>query len=236
MTPYEYVGGELDLFANARNWKRYFARLLQPFVRGRVLEVGAGIGETARVLSNGRVTSWVCLEPDPRLAERLGDLRLGGTVRPSAVVGDITATPAARVFDTILYIDVLEHIDDDGAELLRAAERLAGAGHLIVLSPAFGFLFSAFDRALGHHRRYTKRTLGQVVPPSLVPVTVRYLDSVGMLLSVANRLLLRQSLPTLRQILFWDRRVLPISRCVDPLIRYALGRSVIGVYRQPASP
>jgi SAM-dependent methyltransferase len=232
MSAYEYVGGELELFANAGNWKRYFADLLQPFVRGRVLEVGAGIGETARVLSNASVASWVCVEPDPALADRIAAVRLATGERPAIIVGDITATPAAPAFDTILYIDVLEHIEDDGGELARAAERLAPGGHLVILAPAFQFLFSAFDRAIGHHRRYTKRTLARAAPRGVVPVMVRYVDSAGMLLSLANRMLLRQSLPKLRQILFWDRRVIPLSRRIDPWLRHRFGRSIIGVYRR----
>ena len=71
---YEYVGGELDLFARAVNWKRYFRSELAPFIRGDVLEVGAGIGEPTRHLGDGRQRTWLCLEPDPRLAGRLREL------------------------------------------------------------------------------------------------------------------------------------------------------------------
>src|SRR6187200_2180852 len=68
---YSYVGQELDLFARAANWKAYFRSVLAPFIRGDVLEVGAGIGQTTRHLCDGRQRSWTCLEPDPALAERL---------------------------------------------------------------------------------------------------------------------------------------------------------------------
>jgi len=234
-TDYEYVGGELDVFALAANWKRYFSRLLRPYVRGRVLEVGAGIGTTAQALWNPAVRQWVCLEPDARLAQRLSAVSLGegAGMAPEIIIGDVTAVPAERRFDAITYIDVLEHIPDDVGELERAARLLAPGGALIVLSPAFPSLYSEFDRAIGHVRRYTAGTLRAAFPASLREERVCYADALGMLLSLGNRLMLRQSLPTRAQILTWDRFVIPASRVVDPLVGRAFGRSVIAVYVKP---
>ena len=66
-----YIGGELDLFALAKNWKRYIKREISGYITGDVLEVGAGIGATTVVLHDGTARRWVCLEPDERLALRL---------------------------------------------------------------------------------------------------------------------------------------------------------------------
>ena len=94
--------------------------------------------------------SWTCLEPDAKLVAILEAERAKEPLAldPTLVVGDLgTLAPDAR-FDTILYIDVLEHIEDDHGELARAAERLAPGGHLIVLSPAYAFLFRVFMIAI----------------------------------------------------------------------------------------
>ncbi|HEX2723109.1 MAG TPA: class I SAM-dependent methyltransferase [Gemmatimonadaceae bacterium] len=232
MGNYQYIGDELELFSHAKNWKAYFAELIRPYVRGRVLEVGAGIGETTRALASQDATSWTCLEPDPLLAERLQSLTLPGGKSPKVVIGTIEDLASRPAFDAVLYIDVLEHITDDARELLAARNRLVTGGHLIVLSPAFQFLFSDFDRAIGHHRRYTRRTLTSIIPPGLEPIRVCYADSAGMLLSLANKLLLRRSLPTVQQILFWDRRIIPVARRVDRLLNHSIGRSVVGVFRR----
>lgn len=232
---YAYVGGELDVFALATNWKRYFAHLLRPYVRGRVLEVGAGIGTTAQALWNPAVTEWTCVEPDATLAQRLSGITLGAghAAQPEIIVGDVSAVSSTRRFDAITYIDVLEHIEDDTGELARSARLLAPGGSLIVLSPAFPSLYSEFDRAIGHVRRYTAGTLQAAFPRSLRRERVFYADAVGMALSLANRVLLRQSLPTRAQILTWDRFVVPLSRVVDPLLGRTVGRSVIAVYVKP---
>ena len=67
---YEYVGTELDLFAQATNWKKYLQSVVSPFLTGDVLEVGAGIGTTTRAFSDGSASTWLCLEPDGDLAAR----------------------------------------------------------------------------------------------------------------------------------------------------------------------
>ena len=232
---YSYVGQELDLFARAANWKAYFGSALAPYIRGDVLEVGAGIGQTTRHLCNGRQRSWTCLEPDAALADRLAaDPDIGSLEpRPVVRVGTTESLGAATQYDAILYIDVLEHIEHDRAELERASGLLARGGALVVLSPAFGFLFSDFDRSVGHYRRYTTASLAAAMPPELRRRRLFYLDSIGFLASLANRMLLRQSMPSAGQIGFWDGRMVPLSRFADPLVGRRFGRSVIGIYERP---
>ena len=235
MSEIDYQGNELGTFAAAKNWKSYYARLLKSDIRGRVLEVGAGIGGTMPSLWNSSVQSWLCLEPDPALVaeldSRIKEFKHGGV---SSKVGTIDDLATDERFDCILYVDVLEHIRDDRGELRRASDHLREGGRLIVLSPAFQWLYSPFDRALGHERRYTARTLSKVFPRELKRERLFYADSVGALLSASNRVLLRKSLPTLNQVLFWDRVVIPVSKLIDPLTRPWFGRSVIAVYSRPA--
>jgi len=232
---YEYVGEELDLFALAVNWKRYFRSKLAEVIRGDVLEVGAGIGETTRHLCDGGQRSWLCLEPDADLAARLRVLVASAGLSPTPRVenGTTADLDSTLRFDSILYIDVLEHIEGDAAELARAAGLLAPGGCIVVLSPAFNFLYSEFDRAIGHFRRYTTRSLAAVFPPSLRRRQLYYLDGVGFLASLANRVLLHQSAPSRQQIELWDRRMIPVSRYIDPVVRPFFGRSVIAVYERP---
>ena len=111
----------------------------------------------------------------------------------------------SRRFDAILYLDVLEHIADDRAELDRAARLLRPSGKIIVLAPAHQWLFTAFDSAIGHYRRYDRKSLQALAPRGCRLTSLSYLDSVGMLASLINRLLLRQPMPKRGQILLWDR-------------------------------
>lgn len=228
-----YVGTELDVFRGAHNWKAYWMEQVRPFLGGRVLEVGAGLGENTVLLRQSR-THWSCLEPDPHLFRRLS-ARLGEDARGrgcEAVAGTIAGLPEEPTFDTVLYIDVLEHIADDRGEVERAAARLLPGGHLVVLSPAHQFLFSAFDAAIGHERRYDRASLTALATDDLELVSARYLDSAGILLSLANRLLLRRPIPTPRNIATWDRLVVPVSAQLDRLLGYRVGKSVLVVWRK----
>jgi len=234
---YEYVGTELSLFAQAHNWKRYLAEQLRPFVQGHVLEVGAGIGATTSTLWTPAASQWTALEPDSRLADqarvRLEAIGLGGvTVR----VGTVASLRSAERFDTILYIDVLEHIEEDVAQLQGAASHLAPGAYLIVLSPAHEWLYSPFDAAIGHVRRYNAKQLQSAGPSGLTLARLRYLDAVGMTASLANRLLLRRAMPNAAQIAVWDRFMIPISRVLDPCFAFRIGKSILAVWRRPTEP
>jgi hypothetical protein len=76
--------------------------------------------------------------------------------------------------------------------------------------------------------------LGSISPTSLRLERMKCLDSAGLLLSAANRLLLRQSMPTKAQLGFWDRWVIPISRVLDEVLLYSLGKTIIAVWYKPA--
>ncbi len=232
MSEFEYVGSELDLFAAAWNWKSYWSQQIHPFISGDILEVGAGIGSNTRFLDpEGGAGSWVCLEPNPKLIGRLiKSLREGEPRRTYETVCGTLASLAGLQFDTIIYIDVLEHIDNDREELDRAASHLRRGGHLIVLSPAHQRLFSPFDTAIRHFRRYNRKMLQSISPASLRLERMRYLDCAGLLLSVGNMLLLRQSMPTKAQLKLWDHWIIPISRVFDKLLLYSFGKSIIAVW------
>jgi SAM-dependent methyltransferase len=230
MSDYKYVGSGLALFANALHWKRYWRSELQPYVRGAVLEVGAGTGNNTKIFQEVSCSRWVCVEPDPDLcAGLISNLSPGSRIE--VVTGTLADVPADARFDTILYLDVLEHIEHDAAELELAARRLAPRGHLVVLGPAHQFLFSPFDKAVGHWRRYCRRSLQAAAPSELSLVFVRYLDSAGLLASLGNRLFLKHAMPTETQLRFWDDHLVPISRYLDRALGYHLGKSVVGVWR-----
>ena len=246
---YQYEGAELDLFEKAVNWKTYWSGRIARYLRGNVLEVGAGIGANTALFTAHAFDSWTCLEPDTALAARIA-LPAGG--RHHSRVGTTASLDPTDLYDAILYIDVLEHIEADAAELSRASFHLRPGGHLIVLSPAWPFLFSPFDAAIGHYRRYTRASLRAAArsttpgatrfphpttarPTPLLEREMIYLDSAGMLASAANRLLLRSAMPTLDQILLWDRRLVPLSRRIDRLFGEHLGKTIIGVWEMPSA-
>lgn len=229
-----YIGQELTIFAHATNWKEYYTSLIRPYFGKRVMEAGAGVGATTTIMCDGTQEEWVCLEPDANLRSRI-DLLISNKKLPACCVtrgGFVSTLKAGELFDTFIYIDVLEHIEEDRAELESACTHLVPGGRLIVLSPAFNFLYSPFDKSIGHHRRYDRKMYQALTPPHCTLERMMYLDSVGTATSLVNRLFLSQSMPTVSQIIFWDRWLIPITRWVDRLIDYRFGRSLLGIWRK----
>jgi SAM-dependent methyltransferase len=231
-----YLSHELDLFQNSIHWKQYFTSALIKYVGGRVLEVGAGIGSNIPFLINASVQSYTCLEPDFNQAEKIrkkiaeGKLPANCNVKYGVLQSDLQ-----NEFDTILYLDVLEHIEKDQAELQKASMALTAGGYLCILVPANPNSFSAFDHAIGHYRRYSRQMLLSILPPSVDLQWCRYLDSLGALSSKMNKYWLKQDYPSIGQIKLWDNILVPISRCIDPLLRYRIGKSLLMVARKKQS-
>ncbi|HKO82604.1 MAG TPA: methyltransferase domain-containing protein [Chitinophagaceae bacterium] len=231
---YLYPGSELHLFEKAVNWKTYFAAKLIPHIKGDVLECGAGIGSNAAFLNNGMATTWVMLEPDANMAACLNSKLTNKELPANTEIfkGTIQDLIPDRKFDVIIYIDVLEHIEHDALEITTAAKHLKTGGQLIVLAPAFQFLYNSFDKAIGHYRRYTAGHLKNLAPSSLQPRQVIYLDSMGFFASAANRLLLNQSLPSIQQIQFWDKYLIPVSRLTDRVFFFSFGKSILAIWKK----
>lgn len=227
-----YVGSELEIFANAINWKSYVRSKIRPFLRGHVLEVGAGIGAATQEFYDGTQQRWVCLEPDPNLARQIPVELLPNRERCEIRVGTLANLGEEESFDCVIYMDVLEHIKDDQGEARRAAQRLRQGGHLVILSPAFPFLYTPFDQAIGHCRRYTKNSLRAIAPQNMQEEICVYLDCVGALASLGNRIFLHSASPGKRQILLWDRVLVPLSRVADWVVGHSVGRSILLIWKK----
>lgn len=229
-----YESADLELFAQATNWKTYWSDRLRSYIHGHVVEVGAGLGTSTEYMCRQDHPEWLCLDPDPAHASRLGQRIASGDLPAfcKAKCGVLADLAADGQTDTILYIDVLEHIEDDQAEMRQAASHLKPGGNVVVLSPAFSFLFSPFDKAVGHYRRYRKQDIQRLTVPGLRLQAAFYLDSIGFFASLANRLLLRSTMPSPAQIALWDRLMIPISRYADRLFGALFGKTIVMVWRK----
>lgn len=231
---YQYPGGELEVFAHASNWKAYWSSQVRPWLRGRVIEVGGGMGANIAHLLQPDIVEFLSIEPDEKLFGILKHRVAAVTCIPSvrALQGTLLNIPVEAAWDGIVYIDVLEHIEDDRGELFQAAQRLRSGGVIVVLSPAHQWLYSKFDASIGHFRRYNQAMMSPLTPPDCRLDGFKYLDMAGLLASSGNRFLLRQSCPGLRQIRFWDRLLVPLSRRLDPLFGHRIGKTVLAIWRK----
>ena len=229
---FEYSGNELETFALAKNWRKYWMDMVRGFLGSDVLEVGAGIGTITAGLRRPEM-NWVALEPDDEMF-RVLEKEFQNLDSGMAIFGKtLSEYSGLEKFDSVLYFDVLEHIEHDSKEVELACSKLNPNGYLIILVPAHQSLFSPFDTEIGHFRRYDRQSLDLLKPKNMNQVLSRYLDSGGYFLSWANSRFLAQSAPTTTQIRFWDTFVIPVSRLVDRLLGFRFGKSLLVVWQIP---
>lgn len=223
----------LDAMSGASNYHEWIVQELQPFLGASSAEIGAGTGTVTELILRAGVKEVVCFEPSRTSHERLRE-RLGRDDRVRAV--DATLADRAEEFrnrfDSIVYINVLEHIEHDRAELACARAALKPQGHVLIFSPALPALFSDLDRNVGHYRRYTKRGLIETVQAAgFHVVKARYFDVAGILPWYIAFVLLKQSaIPT--SVGMYDRFVVPTMRTLEKLVEPPIGKNVLLIGRR----
>lgn len=228
-----YVGDELELFKNATNWKYYFSKKIGKYIQGDVLEVGSGIGINTKYIFNAsvNVTSWTLVEPDTILASQIEENTENINLPNKKIINGTIQSVGSEKFDTIIYIDVLEHIEDSRKEIELIKAHLKSNGHAIILVPAFNFMYSAFDKQIGHYRRYDKKLLKNELNYQLPIVELFYLDSIGFFASLLNKYILKKELPSTKNIWVWDKIMIPLSKISDIFFLRSFGKSLIGIFK-----
>jgi len=144
----------------AERYNRWLFAQLAPHVGERVLEIGAGIGSLTRYLAGRELV--LATDVNPRYLRILANTFERHTrveVEPLDLGAFDPAALAARRLDTVVCVNVLEHIEDDRQTLRRLWESLVPGGRLVLLVPAHRWLHGAIDRAIHHWRRYERADL-----------------------------------------------------------------------------
>lgn len=234
--PPPYDGHDLEALADLPRYTGWILDEFSPFLRGRVIEVGAGIGNVAlRYLDRSgpaAVTDAVLVEPAANLHARLVQ-RVGSDARVHTVHGTLDAVPAAlldRPFDAAVMVNVLEHIEDDLGTLRRLRELLRPGGAVCLFVPAGPWLFGSLDRAVHHVRRYRRRELDHVVRAAGFEVAkLAWFDALGMVpWFVAGRVLRRKTFDRTAAMLY-DQVGVPLTRAVEARVRLPVGKSLVAV-------
>ncbi len=225
----KYIGGELEFFKNANNWKTYWSSFIPTKSLGIGLEVGAGIGANFSYLSK-KVSTLHLLEPDSEYCSYfLSNVISTSSKEAKIICGTSDTLNSDVLYDQIYYIDVLEHIENDTKELSRIDKFLKVNGSLYIIVPAHQFFYSNFDKSVGNYRRYSKASIYKLLPPNFEVTEFRYLDSVGFFLSFLNRIINKDQIVSAQKIKIWDRHLISISKITDRMLKYKLGKSIFVV-------
>jgi SAM-dependent methyltransferase len=216
----------LETLDGAERYVGWIASLVRPHVRGRVLEVGAGHGTFSPLLAE-TASDLLITEPSERAAELLRE-RFRDLPNSSVVQADLEAAIASGPFDTAVLINVLEHIADDDQALAHLHAALAPGGRLVLFVPAYELLFSAYDRSIGHFRRYRRAELVRKVERAkLRVVDARYVNAIGFFGWLVTAKLLGARPTQSKLVRPYDRVAVPISRAIESRFTPPFGQSVL---------
>lgn len=228
----DYSGADnLEVMLEAKRYNGFLKLLVSKFSAdpGTALDFGAGIGTftSALTLPISQVT---CVEPDTQARAFLQTLGYN-------THADISEVEAQ--FDYIFSLNVLEHIEDDGAAARKLFERLKPGATVFIYVPAFNHLRTSMDDLVGHHRRYTRKTLEAVLKDAGFTVEqARYTDFLGYFATLVFKALEqfkgepdgKINKPLL---IVYDRVIFPISRILSVPFSLLIGKNVYAVARRP---
>ena len=228
-----FISEDLRQMQLAPRYAAWLFRLIEPFLGTRVLEVGCGIGAiTEKLLA--RAEHVVGIEPNEACRRELA-ARLGANPRFHCLAATLEACApgvlAAHRVDTIVLVNVLEHIADDGAMMRRLAALARPAARIVLIVPAGPSVYGPIDRAVGHFRRYSRASLSALFAQAgLAPERLRYSNLAGLLGWGYNSRLRRRVTQSNGQIRLFDRLV-PVLAAVERVVPPPRGMSLLGVAR-----
>lgn len=228
----------LERFEKARHFNRWLYDTIAPWCKGHVLETGSGIGNISTWFLENKFSLTVSDLRDEYcqlLQKKFGHYsNLEGVQSIDLVANDFDIVYAhlLQQYDTIVALNVIEHIEDARQAVQNCKKLLRSGGHLVVLVPAYQTLYNPFDEELGHYLRYTSRSLQQLMKDQQLEVIHRqHFNAAGIPGWFINGTLLRKRLIPKDQLLIFDK-LIPVIRLIDTITFHSFGLSVIAVARK----
>ncbi len=223
-----YFGKDLEAMSFAKNYHRWIIDEFKKCLGGHVAEVGAGMGSFSEYLLNADIKKLVAFEPSTNMFSLLEEKFFSNNnVETINAFFEEESYRYSDTFDSVCYVNVLEHIEDDAKALSHAYNALHHKGHILIFVPALSFLYSDLDKKLGHYRRYSKRELVEVVSSAGFTVKkVKYFDVAGIIPWYIAFVILKLS-ATQSNVSMYDNFVVPIMNRIERVITPPIGKNLI---------
>lgn len=224
----QYDGWELVFFDKAANFRNYQFFLIKDYIKGNIAEIGPGNGENLKYYKHLGKKIFL-YEPTVKIFLKLKKVFKNNNI----FIKNNYFKKSKKKFDTILYLDVLEHIKNDQIELSTAYKALKKNGHLIINVPAFPHLFSNFDRDVNHFRRYNKKCILNLIKGYKIKyVKLMYYDSLGYFFSLLSKIFIKDYKKKFKEkIKLWDF-LIPFSKFIDTITFNLIGKSLLVIIKK----
>jgi len=230
----EEIEFELETTAKLDNYNRWIAENFYPYSGGSLLEIGAGAG-TFSALFASKFEKIRLIEPSSKLFKQLKEKFAAQnhiTVKQNSLHTEFSNS-TREMFNSALMVNVLEHIEDDAAALKMLSNFLLPGGYLLIFVPALQSLYSDFDRAVGHHRRYHRKNLAAIVESAgFEIIKLRYFDWLGAIAWWFINVIFRSKKINTKSAELYDRIGIPITRAIESVITPPFGKNLILIARR----
>jgi SAM-dependent methyltransferase len=226
-----YAGKDLEAMSFAVNYHRWILSIFEPYLGARVVEVGAGTGSFSELLLERRLESLSLVEPSTAMHQQLCE-RVAESQNVTTY-NDVFENVAEQIRlaerpDSIIYVNVLEHIADDVHELSVINKTLDAGGRIFIFVPALRWLHGSYDRQINHFRRYTRTELEKkCVAAGFRVIASRYFDLFGVLPWWVKYKVLQSNNMEPGAVRFYDQRVVPIAKVLESTLSPPLGKNVL---------
>jgi 2-polyprenyl-3-methyl-5-hydroxy-6-metoxy-1,4-benzoquinol methylase len=223
----------LEAFSHTHAFNHWLYQKISIYVHGKTLEIGSGIGNiSAFILKDQNQVSLSDLRPEycHILQNKFGhDPHLQGVYELDLSLNDFNSEypELLEKFDTVIALNVIEHITDDLLAIRNAKALLKNKGKLIILVPAGQWLYNSIDRELGHFRRYSKSGLNYLIETAGLEVTdCRYFNAAAIFgWWFSGNILHDKIIPPSKLKLY--NHMIPLFKMVDWFVTPFTGISVI---------
>jgi len=219
----------------ADNYARSVAKLFSPFIGQSLLEVGTGYGNYKQYLPP--LKRYTSIDVDAEVVEHARAVDKGGRYYVADVSEDnLKDILGEEKYDTILCVNVLEHIEEQKKALLNMLNVLEFGGYLLIFVPAHMSLYCKLDKMAGHFRRYSMLSLKEVLkglPCDLI--NLEYFNPIGAVGWWINKIIPVRSIRQKHiawQVNIFDRFILPLSIRLNCLTKKMFGQSLVCVVRR----
>ncbi len=232
-----YVGKDLEAMSFAINYHKWILDEFRPFLGRDIVEVGAGTGDFSTLLLGEQPDSLTLVEPSD-MFEQLSAKIASDTISIQLhknIFADVCEEIAMRQRpDSIIYINVLEHIEDDAHELSLIFDCLKPGGKALIFVPALPSLYGEFDRQIGHFRRYRKKELIARAKAAGFEIRVaKYFDIWGIVPWFIKYKILRSDSLESGLIKLYDSIVVPIESVLEKIVTPPIGKNLLFVLGKP---
>jgi SAM-dependent methyltransferase len=229
-----YVGKDLEAMSFAERYHQWVLDEFRQYLHGEVVEVGAGSGNFTSLLAEVEIERLVSFEPSANMFQHLLECveRYEHVEAINGFFNRESGDHQSR-YDAVTYINVLEHIEDDLAELQFVREALKPGGSVCIFVPALSWLYSDLDREVGHFRRYHKKNLVNLVKDAgFEVVRAKYFDMLGILPWYIVFVLMKQKISG-SNVSLYDKYAVPAVRWLESIVTPPVGKNILLVAKKP---